>query len=190
MATLGKGTLNGADTTGFANGRLWAMKCTAPTDGVASAIQVRYTSQQETILLNLYGPGSTNQPGARLGAADAAQVQTNTTGTVTQTASGLSIPFSAGDVWIAFGVVATFTGNMLELDGGGASGTYTGIASAKLLDATVALGTMPANFPTIDFGPDDRFFDIKVTYALPATGAKGGGLGILTPQLLTPSWEE
>lgn len=164
MAILGNSG-DGVDQTSLGSGRMWAAKWDAPTDGVATEFHIEYDSGQETFALAVYGPGSVNQGGALL--SNAGVVQTNTLGLVHLFITGLLVPFSAGDVWLAAACETNFGGHLLAHDGGGAAGEWTGISVAKLAGAYPP----PEPFPTPDFGPDDRKFRMWLVYDEPAPPA-------------------
>jgi hypothetical protein len=163
VAILGNSDPAGAGSTGFVVGRLWGCKFLAPESGVISELHGWYNCQQEPVTMAVFGPSGLNQAGALLGygSFDPGPI---VPATIEAVATGLSIPFSAGVVWLGFTPCAAFGGTWCEaFPQGGPSGQYLGIASAKLAGAAAAC--VPNDpFPAIDFGPDDRKHNIWAVY--------------------------
>jgi hypothetical protein len=99
------------------------------------------------------------EPGALYGNSPPQQVL-SPTGLYTMVWLGLSIPFSAGPIWLGYHSNTTFTSNVKEFDGGGAQ--YRAKNAVAFTDPAVSPFGSPADTT------DDRLLAVYVTYT-PAT---------------------
>jgi hypothetical protein len=155
MATLGYDGITPAfnSFTTVSALRRGATKFTATEAGTITAVQFNLDYSQDELMFECFADAA-GSPGALIGNSPPQQ-QIIAPGPYTMVWSGLSIPFSAGPIWLGWHSNTSFTSHVNEFDGGGASYAFkNGVAF-----------TDPAvdPFGTPD-GTDDRLLAILATY--------------------------
>ena len=155
MATIGYDGITPAfnSSTTVASLRRAGTKFSAVEAGTITDISMRMDNQQDELMVEVFVDVA-GEPGARLGNTPPQQVLAPT-GNYVMSWSGLSIPFSAGAIWLCFHSNTAFTSNIKEFDGGGAQ--YRFKSGVAFTDPCVD------PFGTPD-GSDDRLMAIWATY--------------------------
>lgn len=162
MATLGYDGVTPAfnGLTGVAALRRAATKFTASEAGTITEARMLLGYSQDELMFECFVDAA-GSPGALVGNSPPQQ-QIIAPGLYTMVWTGLSIPFSAGLIWLGLHSNTAFTSNIKELDGSGAS--YVSKSGVAFTDPAVS----PFGTPDVT---DDRLLAIWVTYT-PAVSAQ------------------